>query len=62
MAPTASSLALDGLTSSLPSTTLKRSVLACSPGSPRVQDFSLKTCSGKEQRGAAADAQQTARR
>ena len=45
MGPTVSSLALDGLTSSLPSMTLKRSVLACSPGSPGVQDFNPKTCS-----------------
>ena len=46
MGPSASSLAPAGLTSSLPSTTPKRSALACSPGSPSVQGFSPKICSG----------------
>jgi hypothetical protein len=45
MGPIVFSLAPDGLTSFLPSTTLKRSVLACSPGSPSVQGFNPKTCS-----------------
>jgi predicted RNase H-like HicB family nuclease len=45
MGPIVPSLAPDGLTPSLPSTTLKRSVLACSPGLPSVQGFNPKTYS-----------------
>jgi predicted RNase H-like HicB family nuclease len=44
MGPIVSSLAPDGPTSSLPSTTLKRSVLACSPASPSIQGLNPKTC------------------
>jgi hypothetical protein len=46
MDPIESSLAPDGLISSLPSTTLKRSVLACSLGLQSGQGLIPKTYSG----------------